>query len=685
MPQPKPVFLKDYHPPAFRVENIDLEFDIRSISNVRITANTRFKQHNHGAKLILDGNPELVHILSIALDGLELSEDQYQLTSEHKLEIPVVPEEFTLRIISQTDPTKNTSCIGLYSSEGILCTQCESEGFRNFTYALDRPDVFSTYRVTIEAEQIRFPHLLSNGKKTHAGELPDGRHRVIWEDLRPKPTYLFALAAGTFDVVRDSFTYPSGKTVALEYYVNEGDAHRVVHAMACLKASMQHEWDKWGHEYHSDSGVFMTLAVDAFIFGAMENTGLNIFNSSMVLADPKTATDGAFASIDAVIDHEFCHDETGNWVVPRDWFQISFKEGLTVFRDQTYFADRYGKTLSQISNARMLRGGVFPYDSGAMTHPMVLQSYVNTDNNYDVLTYPKGAAVNRMLETLVGEDAYEKAYREFFATPVVRTATIEEFFSAIAQSSGKNLDQFISTWLSQAGVPELEISTEYHETQQEFILKIKQILPVSQDDPEAKKSPFHIPLIIGLVDPQGKDYPLDNQGLLEITAHEHRFPFKNIHQRPRLSLNRDGITYARFRYSDGSAPSFDDLTFLAQRDPNPFKRWDALQEQSLRILLELINQGKESVTAQDIQPITEALNSVLIDTTLDDGIKGDLLILPGYSTLIDQQAPGTVDPLQIYTLRKSVIQTLGQNLSDKLLQTYLSKQSDAPYVSHRRK
>jgi aminopeptidase N len=460
-----------------------------------------------------------------------------------------------------------------------------------------------------------------------------------------------------------------------------GDAHRVEHAMECLKAAMQHEWEKWGHEYHSDSGVFMTLAVDAFIFGAMENTGLNIFNSSAVLADAKTATDGAFKNIDRIIDHEFCHDESGNWVVPRDWFQISFKEGLTVFRDQTYTADRYGRTLSQISNVRRLRGMVFPYDSGAMTHPMVLQSYLNTDNNnYDVLTYPKGAAVNRMIQTLVGEEAYEKAYREFFSNKEVKTATIEEYFRAIARSSGKNLDQFIGTWLNQAGVPELEIQTEYKEAEKQFVLKIKQILSVSQDDPQGKKTAFHIPLIIGLVGPQGQDYPLENGGLLEITELENHFVFSDIPQRPRLSLNRDGITYARFSYTEDSTPSSNDLTFLSQKDPNPFKRWDALQEQSTQILLDLIDQKKEKVSQEELQPIIDAFASVLRDQNLDDGLKADLLVLPSGGNLTDLQAPGTVDPVRIYNLRKSIVQTIGKSLEDLLLKTYESKTSDAPYV-----
>jgi aminopeptidase N len=685
MPQTKEIFLKDYRPSLFHAEHIWLDFVIDSVSDVVITATTTFKREEDSADLILDGNPGLVSLQSISLDDRELTTEEYRITEDSKLVIPNTPQDFKLRIVSRTDPSKNASCIGLYTSEGILCTQCESEGFRNFTWALDRPDVFSTYHVSIEAAEKDFPHLLSNGKKILSEKLAEGRHKAVWEDLRPKPTYLFALAAGKFDVVQDSFTYPSGKTVRLEYYVNEGDAHLVTHAMECLKASMQHEWEKWGHEYHSDSGVFMTLAVDAFIFGAMENTGLNIFNSSAVLADAKTATDSAFKNIDRIIDHEFCHDESGNWVVPRDWFQISFKEGLTVFRDQTYSADRYGKTQSQINNAWGLRGAVFPYDSGAMTHPMVLQSYINTDNNYDVLTYPKGAAVNRMIETLVGEKAYEEAYRKFFGDDEVKTATIEEYFSFIAQSTGKNLDQFIATWLNQAGVPLLEIQTEYLEQHKQFTLKVNQTLPVSKDAPEAKKTAFHIPLIIGLVGPEGKDYPLENGGLLEITALENTFVFHNIPERPRLSLNRDGITYAKFSYSQGSAPSTEDLIFLSQNDPNPFKRWDAFQEQAMTILLELISQKKEEVKPQEIQGIIDAMESFLLDETLDDGLKSSLLALPGLGTLIDHQAPGTVDPIQLHKLWESVNAVLGQSLSSHFLKTYRSKQSDAPYVFTPRK
>jgi len=674
------VYLKNYQPSEFDIQEIILNFEIKNGNNVLITNTSTFQKRNTKKDLILNGSNELLTLKSIKLNDKILESSEYSTENSGNLKITNVPDKFILEIVTELKPEENTGCIGLYTSEGIICTQCESEGFRNMTYALDRPDVFSKFVVTIKALKKDFPYLLSNGKKTKSIDLDNGFHSITWEDNRPKPPYLFALAAGDFDVVKDIYQYPDGKEVKLEHYVNKGDAGKVKHAMECLKAAMEHEYKRWGHTYHSDSCVFMTLAVDAFVFGAMENTGLNIFNSSAILANSETATDAAFARIDEVVDHEFCHDESGNWGVPRDWFQISFKEGLTVFRDQTYSADKYGKTLQLIKDIRILRGAVFAYDSGTMTHPMVLQSYLKTENNYDVLTYPKGAAVNRMVEALVTENEYKKAYRKFFNTHGEKSVTIEEYFRFIAKSADKNLDQFIDTWLNQAGVPTLEVSGDYLDIDNVYNLTIKQILPVSADDPTANKKPFYIPLKIGLIGPDGIDFPVSDDGLLEISQEENKYSFPNISQKPRLSINRDGLAYAKITYSGNSKQTFDDLSFLAKNDSNAFKRWDALQELSLLVLQKILDNGSDDKEPSVDKSLIDAFRSILKDDGLDDGLKAEMLSLPTVNNLINLQKKGTIDPIFVYNTRKFVVATIANALTELFLKTYKTKQTTEKYV-----
>jgi len=679
------VFLKDYRPPGFDIPEIVLHFEIQSGNQVQVTHTATFLKKTDASVLRLNGNSGLLTLKSIRMDKEILDADQYCIENNGDLCIPGIAEESTLEIITELHPEDNSECIGLYTSEGSICTQCESEGFRNITYSLDRPDLLSRFTVTIQASAKEYPYLLSNGKQTKSAVLENGFHEVTWEDSRPKPTYLFALAAGDFDVVRDSFRYPDGKEVALRHYVNKGDAAKARHAMSCLKSAMAHEYERWGHQYHSDSAVFMTLAVDAFVFGAMENTGLNIFNSAAILADSQTATDRRFARIDDVVDHEFCHDESGNWAVPRDWFQVAFKEGLTVFRDQTYSADRYGKTLQRIKDVRQVRDAVFAYDSGTMTHPMVLSSYVKTENNYDVLTYPKGAEVNRMLEALVGRESYRRAYRHFFDTHGEKATTLKEYYTEISKASGRELEQFIETWLHQAGVPLLEVSSSYLASEEKYRLSIRQLLPVTADDPATIKRPFHIPLKIGLVGPDGADYPLPDGGFLEILEEKNEFTFTGITAKPRLSLNRDALAYAKFIHPDASEVSTEDLAFLALHDSNEFKRWDALQELMLARLQEALESGNgEGAPTVDIvrvtAPVIPAFRSVLEDEELENGLKAEMLSVPSVNTLANLQPRGTVDPLSLYATRQLFVRAIAEALSGLFLETYKSKMSDAAYT-----
>ena len=686
----KEVFLADYQAASYEVPTIKLDFDIRSEEDVRVKSSMEIKRVKNSraqqerSAITLHGSKEHITLKSLKIDGRELSHNDYVVAVDGLLTIDNVPSHFTLDIESTLNPKANTRCMGLYVSEGIFCTQCESESFRNISYALDRPDVYSTFNVTVEADAHKYTQLLSNGLPVNESVI-DGRRKVTWIDDRPKPVYLFALCVGDFDVLTDSFTYPNGREVSLQYFVNKGDAPKVEWAMACLKDAMEHEYSRWGHAYHSASNLFMTLAVDAFVFGAMENTGLNIFNASFVLASPDTTTDAKYARIDTVVNHEFDHDETGNHRVPSSWFQISYKEGLTVLREQTYAAYKYGHTVQRIADVINARATVFAYDSGPMTHPMVLSSYIKTDNNYDVITYPKGAEINRMVQTLVGIDAFKKAYRDYHDVQETAPATIKGWLAHVAESTGKDLTQFIDTWLTQAGVPTLIVSTQFDDENNTYALKVEQSIPATSDNPEQAKQPFHIPFIVGLVGKDGKDIELSpaddsfivrQDGMIEITKSVQTFTFGNIINEPLPSLNRDFSAYCKVDYQH----SRDSLTFLAANDSNQLNRWDAVQQLGVLVFNEAIEAVKNYQPVTVDTQLVEVFKAVLLDESLDNALKVEMLSLPLQNYMANLQKTGTKDPVVIFQANKALTTQIGQALEHEFKALYDSSNSSAEYT-----
>jgi aminopeptidase N len=686
----KEVCLAEHQPASHDVPLIKLDFIIHDERDVRVTSTMHFrKSPNPDAEqtqgtITLFGSEEHVSLKELKVDGKKLGIDDYSLNGNGELTIHRVPDEFSLEIQSGLNPKSNKSCMGLYVSEGIFCTQCEPEGFRNITYSLDRPDVYSRFEVSIEADAKTYTSLLSNGAPNEE-KLVNGRRKITWVDNRPKPTYLFAICVGDFDTLNDKFVYPNGREITLQYFVNKGDMKRAHWAMACLKDAMMHEYDRWGHGYHSDSELFMTIAVDTFVFGAMENTGLNIFNSTRVLADPETATDARYQSVDLTVDHEFAHDETGNRRVPNSWFQISYKEGLTVLREQTYLEDKYGFAEQRIKQIFTLRSNVFSYDTGPMSHPMVLSSYLDIQNNYDVITYPKGAEVNRMVQTLVGKDKFKKAYREYHDVESTTPATIKSWLEHVATSTGKDLRQFIDAWLNQSGVPTLEVTSQYNDAKQCYWLTVKQRIPTTINRSDKNQAPFHMPFVIGLVGKDGKDveltpaddsFTISDEGMIELTKEEQTFTFCNVTSKPLPSLNRDFSAYAKIEIE----LSRDDLSFLAVNDTNAVNRWSSAQQLALiafQDAIEAVNKGRE-VTLDSRLPVV--FKAILADKLLSDALKAEMLKFPEEAHVNNLQERGRKDPIATYKARKILIAKLGAALECEFREVYESSQTSTEYT-----
>src|ERR1700720_4311946 len=506
---PRPVRLAEYRPPDFLIDAVDLVFeladsDTRVKSRLRIGRNSEVADPN--APLELDG--EELELLALALGGEPLGPNRYQLPPEGGLILADVPDAFTLDIETRISPETNTALSGLYMSGGNFCTQCEPEGFRRMTYFIDRPDVMGRYTTTIIADKSRCPVLLSNGNPVEHGETGDGRHWAKWVDPHPKPSYLFALVAGDLVAVPDRFTTRSGKEVALAIWVRRGDEDKCGHAMASLKKAMRWDEDVFGLEY--DLEVFNIVAVSDFNMGAMENKGLNIFNTRYVLAKPETATDTDYQNIEAVIAHEYFHNWTGNRVTCRDWFQLSLKEGLTVFRDQEFSADQGSRAVRRIAEVRTLRAIQFPEDDGPLAHPVRPDSYIRIDNFYTPTVYNKGAELVRMIHTLIGREGFRRGMDLYIRRHDNHAATIEDFVAAMQDAGGVHLGQF-KRWYEQAGTPEITIEDRWDAATRSYELTAQQKVPPTPGQPD--KSPMLIPLAMGLIGPEGGELPtrLENE------------------------------------------------------------------------------------------------------------------------------------------------------------------------------
>jgi len=656
---PKTIYLKDYKPLSTRPKEVHLTFNLDDEETL-VTATTVFEGSGEGPLRL---NGEELTLLSVKLDGRRLGEEEYRV-DEKGLVIEKVPAVFTLEVVTRISPKGNTALMGLYKSGAIFCTQNEPEGFRRITYFLDRPDAMATFTTKIVGDKRQCPIMLSNGNETGRGELQDGRHWAEWHDPFPKPCYLFALVAGDLDCLEDSFTTRSGKEVKLRIFSDRGSRSKCFHAMESLKKSMKWDEELFGLEYDLD--VFMIVAVDSFNFGAMENKGLNIFNSSYVLADDKSATDNDYMGIERVIAHEYFHNWTGNRVTCRDWFQLTLKEGLTVFRDQEFTADMHSRAVKRIEDVVKLRSYQFAEDAGPMAHPIQPKSYISINNFYTVTVYEKGAEVIRMIFTLIGREAFRKGIEKYFELYDGQAVTTEDFVRAMEIASGRDLSHF-SQWYHQSGTPEVEVEYSYDEENSRFVLHLKQATPATPDQKE--KKPLLFPLTVGLAGKEGGDLPLEtetegrHQGgsmVLTLDKEEERVVFEGVKERPVPSLNRGFSAPVKL-----SVPySREELLFLMARDADPFNRWDAGQQLAKELILEQVERLKQGEPVAVDPRFIEAVGSIIEDETLDPLFKTEALKLPGESTLGQMQTVIDFDP--IHEVRQTFCRTIAESHFEKL-------------------
>ena len=675
---PQPVRLADYQPTAYLIETVDLVFELGA-KDTRVKSRLGIRRNpavaERGAALHLDG--EALELMSLALDGEPLGANRYQLKPEGGLILADVPDAFTLDVETRIAPQSNTALSGLYVSGGNFCTQCEPEGFRRITYFIDRPDVMARYTTTITAEKGRYPVLLANGNPVERGDIDARRHWAKWVDPHPKPSYLFALVAGDLVAVEDRFTTLSGKEVALAIWVRRGDEDKCGHAMASLKKAMRWDEEVFGLEYDLD--VFNIVAVSDFNMGAMENIGLNIFNTRYVLAKPETATDADYQNIESVIAHEYFHNWTGNRVTCRDWFQLSLKEGLTVFRDQEFSADQGSRAVRRIGDVRMLRAMQFPEDDGPLAHPVRPNSYIRIDNFYTPTVYNKGAELVRMIHTLLGREAFRRGMDLYIRRHDNQAVTIEDFVAAMQEASGVDLGQFMR-WYEQAGRPEITIEDRWDKATKSYELSIAQKAPPTPG--QAEKLPMLIPLAMGLLGPDGaelrtrlEDEAESQDGTRVITLAEAResFRFVDVPGPPVPSLLRGFSAPVKLK----DVP-LERLKFLAINDPEPFARWEAGQQVATYVLLDGIEACRSAVGRAPLDPdLVTALRRILADAERDPAFAAEALTLPSEAFLADQVAVVDVDA--IHAARESARVELGRALSMELASAYVALADTGPY------
>ncbi|MGB3666367.1 MAG: aminopeptidase N [Bermanella sp.] len=665
--EPKAIYLKDYQAPAFEIESTHLNFDLYDdYTLVSSTLKMRRSGVNKHADLFLNGQE--LELISVSVNGENLSEEHYEQTPESlTVHGANIPDEFTLAIQTKIKPQENTALEGLYKSSGMFCTQCEAEGFRRITYFLDRPDVMSVYEVRITADQKAYPVLLSNGNLIATEILENGRHSTTWQDPHKKPCYLFALVAGDLKHIEDTFTTMSGVDVTLRIFVEPQNIDKCDFAMGALKRSMKWDEEVYGREY--DLNIFNIVAVDAFNMGAMENKSLNIFNSSCVLANPKTATDSTFQRIEAIVAHEYFHNWSGNRVTCRDWFQLSLKEGFTVFRDSEFSADVGSRTVKRIEDVSLLRTAQFAEDAGPMSHPILPASFIEISNFYTLTIYEKGAEVVRMIHNILGAQDFRKGSDLYFERHDGQAVTTEHFVKAMEDASGKDLNQF-RNWYHQAGTPELWVSDDFDSSTNTYSLTIKQ---TCRDTPETQeKKPYHIPFSLGLLDDSGNDYALTcddaefnaQTNVINVTQPEQTFTFSNISSKPVPSLLRGFSAPVKLHFDY----SVEQLQFLMAHDSDGFNRWDAGQTLATKIILNLsqdVLAGRDLVLDEGLFDVFKSLLSNLND---DLAMQAQMLSLPSLAYLIEQQDQAQVHAL--YTARSFVKQTLADRLHADFNQVY---------------
>ena len=667
-----PVRLADYRPPSFLVDHVALTFELDPAETV-VRARLALRRNPAGdpsAALRLDG--EALTLLDLRLDGAAC----VHRTEPGALVIENAPAACTLDIVTRISPERNTELSGLYVSGGSFFTQCEAEGFRRITYFPDRPDVMARYSVTLIADRERCPVLLSNGNPVASGAREDGRHFATWEDPHPKPCYLFALVAGDLVAVRDEFLTASGRKVALAIWVRQGDEDRCGHAMHCLKQAMRWDEEAFGREYDLD--VFNIAAVSDFNMGAMENKGLNIFNTRYVLARPETATDADYQGIETVVSHEYFHNWTGNRITCRDWFQLSLKEGLTVYRDQEFSAAMGSAAVKRIADIRRLRAAQFPEDAGPLAHPVRPASYLKIDNFYTATVYQKGAEVVRMIATLLGRERFRRGMDLYFARHDNQAVTIEAFVGAMQDASGVDLGQFM-LWYSQAGTPEISADEQYDAAARRYTLTLRQSTPPTPG--QAEKAPFMIPVAMALLGPDGAELPLrlagentatHGQRVLVLDRAEQVYVFEDVPAPPTASLLRGFSAPVKL-----AGRSRESLRRFAARETDPFQRWDALQTYANSVLLDLVEGHRAGRALALDDGLVEAFAAILAGAERDPAFAAEALALPSESLLADQMAVVDVDG--IHAAREFVRAGLGRALAAPLRAAYAAFAETGPY------
>ncbi|RJG02003.1 aminopeptidase N [Noviherbaspirillum sedimenti] len=701
---PPTIYRQQYAAPAYRVEQVEMGFDLDPEDTRVATRSTLVRNPDSPeGDLVLHGHE--LRLVQIRMNGKVLSPGQYQLDGD-TLRIAGAPHRVTLDIETALQPGRNTSLMGLYVSSGNFFTQCEAEGFRKITYFPDRPDVMAKYTVMLRADKARYPVLLGNGNLVEQGDLGDGRHYALWEDPFKKPSYLFALVAGNLVCQEEAFQLKSGREVLLQVWVEHGNLDKTQHAMDSLKNSIR--WDEERFNLELDLDRFMIVAVGDFNMGAMENKGLNIFNTKYVLANPRIATDIDYANIEAVVGHEYFHNWTGNRVTCRDWFQLSLKEGLTVFRDQEFSADMIGsasgRAVKRIEDVRVLRQTQFPEDAGPMAHPVRPDSYIEINNFYTVTVYEKGAEVVRMYQTLLGRDGFNRGMALYFQRHDGQAVTCDDFRSAMADANRRDLSQF-ERWYSQAGTPHVSATGEYDAQARTYTLTLAQTCKPTPG--QEQKLPFHIPVAVGLLDAGGHDMPLvqtpgavaadaQTTAVLELTEAHQSFVFHQVGEYPVPSLLRNfsAPVVLSHDYTDA------ELAFLMEHDSDPFNRWEGGQRLATRRLLVLVDKllltdsaaqtfdgdaadAAAAMAASAGAPVAEqsalvsALRSTLRHTGLDPEFREVALTLPSETMLSEQM--DVIHPHAIHRARQALRRVLAEQLREDLEAAYHDNQTPGPY------
>ncbi|WP_028108445.1 aminopeptidase N [Ferrimonas futtsuensis] len=667
MSQPTARHRLDYQASPFQIDTLHLTVQLEDHATL-VTAESAIRRTQAGAaELALVG--EELALVSVSIDEVALSADEYRL-EEGKLVLPMDRDSARLTLVTRIDPANNTALEGLYKSEGTFCTQCEAEGFRRITYFLDRPDVLARYTTRIEADKAAYPYLLANGNKVDSGDLDGGRHFATWVDPFPKPSYLFALVAGDFDLLEDSFTTASGRDVALQLFVDKGQKGRGHHALASLKRAMKWDEERFNLEYDLD--IYMVVAVDFFNMGAMENKGLNVFNSKCVLADSDSATDAEFDRIESIIGHEYFHNWTGNRITCRDWFQLSLKEGLTVFRDQEFSSDLGSRAVHRIEAVKVIRGIQFAEDAGPMAHPIRPDKVIEMNNFYTVTVYDKGAEIIRMMHTLLGEQGFQKGMALYVERHDGQAVTCDDFVQAMEEASGVDLTLF-RRWYSQSGTPVLTVEEEFDAEAAQYKLHLRQHTPATAD--QAQKQPLHLPVRLELLSTSGQalELTLDGQpfdGLYSLTEPQATLTFDGVNAKPVASLLQEFSAPVKLSFAQSEAEQIHLMSYAN----NAVARWDAAQG----ILANAVFVTLEGDTP-DSDALARAFGQILADDRLDAALVAQMLTLPSVSTLMEMHSG--CDVVALHQARRQLQTTLGSALAAEMELAYQRcvAANDAPH------